>query len=162
MDKEYKKVAIGGTFDQLHKGHIYLIKKALELGSFIIIGLTTDEFLKANPKNHFVEKFSKRRSDILKFLATLRVDERVKIVPLNDLYGPTINDEEVDALVASFETFGRAEEINEIRRKKGFKPLKLIIIDAVLADDSLPISTTRIRNGVIDREGRLIYLQPHQ
>lgn len=156
MAKRYRKVAVGGTFDLLHKGHVYLIRKALEVGDSLVVGLTSDEMLKSHPKSHFVAPFDERRKILLNFLDNLGALERVQIVPLNDPYGPTVDDEEVDALVASYETFGRGDEINAIRRKKGFKPLKLIIIDAVLAEDGLPISTTRIRRGDIDQEGHAL------
>ena len=157
MTMKYRKVAVGGTFDMLHKGHICLIKKALELGDSVAIGLTTDEILKANPKSHFVAKFNERREELLEFLESLGALDRVQIVPLDDPYGIVVTDSEVDVLVVSYETVGRGEEINKIRHKKGFKPVKLIVIDAVLADDGLPISTTRIRRGEIDCEGDLLY-----
>ncbi|MFH0906406.1 MAG: adenylyltransferase/cytidyltransferase family protein [archaeon] len=37
-----KKVLIFGTFDILHKGHIYLIKKARSLGDYLIVSLCSD------------------------------------------------------------------------------------------------------------------------
>ena len=86
----------------------------------------------------------------------LGVINRVQIIPLDDPYGIVITDSEVDALVVSYETAGRGEEINGIRRQRKFEPVNLIVIDAILADDGLPISTTRIRRGEVDREGHLL------
>ena len=156
MVKRFRKVAVGGTFDRLHKGHIRLIEKALEMGSSVILGLTTDEMLKSYPKKHDVTIFSERLRDLLNYLTRLGVISRVRVVPLNDLYGPTIVDREIEALIVSAETSSRGDEINEIRRKKGFQPMRIIIVDTVMADDGLPISTSRIRKSEIDREGHLI------
>ena len=39
-----KRVITYGTFDLLHYGHIYLLKRARELGDHLIVGLSTDEF----------------------------------------------------------------------------------------------------------------------
>lgn len=39
-----KKVITYGTFDLLHYGHINLLKRAKELGDYLIIALSTDEF----------------------------------------------------------------------------------------------------------------------
>ncbi|WP_418223623.1 glycerol-3-phosphate cytidylyltransferase [Clostridium isatidis] len=39
-----KRVITYGTFDLLHYGHINLLKRAKDLGDFLIVGLSTDEF----------------------------------------------------------------------------------------------------------------------
>lgn len=39
-----KKVITYGTFDLLHYGHIHLLRRARELGDYLIVALSTDEF----------------------------------------------------------------------------------------------------------------------
>ena len=39
-----KRVITYGTFDLLHYGHINLLKPAKDLGDYLIVGLSTDEF----------------------------------------------------------------------------------------------------------------------
>ncbi|QHA93477.1 MULTISPECIES: glycerol-3-phosphate cytidylyltransferase [Bacillaceae] len=39
-----KKVLTYGTFDLLHWGHINLLKRAKDLGDYLIVAISTDEF----------------------------------------------------------------------------------------------------------------------
>ena len=39
-----KKVIIYGTFDLLHYGHVNLLQRAKELGDYLIVAISTDEF----------------------------------------------------------------------------------------------------------------------
>ena len=39
-----RKVITYGTFDLLHYGHINLLKRAKELGEYLIVAVSTDEF----------------------------------------------------------------------------------------------------------------------
>jgi len=55
-----KKVITYGTFDLLHYGHIYLLKRARLLGDFLIVGLSTDQFNRIKGKECYMS-FEKRK-----------------------------------------------------------------------------------------------------
>lgn len=48
-----KKVITYGTFDLLHYGHINLLKRAKELGDYLIVAISTDEFNNLKGKKSF-------------------------------------------------------------------------------------------------------------
>ena len=48
-----KRVLTYGTFDLLHYGHIRLLKRAKELGDYLIVALSTDEFNAVKGKKAF-------------------------------------------------------------------------------------------------------------
>jgi glycerol-3-phosphate cytidylyltransferase len=49
-----KKIVITyGTFDVLHYGHMKLLKRAKELGDYLIVGLSTDEFNSVKGKKSY-------------------------------------------------------------------------------------------------------------
>ena len=77
------------------------------------------------------------------------------IAQLDDYFGPGIASPEVEAIVVTRETAARVPLANKLRENNGFPPLEVVTVDFVLAEDSKPISSTRIRNGEIDAEGKL-------
>lgn len=148
------KVAVGGTFQYLHDGHARLIEKAFEIAGSgkVHIGLTSDEMLQ---KNHGVDSYENRRARLLEYIREMGFPEdRYEVTRLNDPYGPTL-EEDFDYIIVSPETYPVALKINSIREEKGKKPLEIIYVEYVMAEDGIPISSTRIAEGEIDRHGRL-------
>jgi pantetheine-phosphate adenylyltransferase len=154
--KKYKKVAVGGTFDELHRGHKALLNKAFEVGDKVVIGLSSDSFVLKMGKPHKTASYEERRKELLTFLADSNLTKRAEIVTLDDPFGSTMTGEGLEALVVSKETLKTAERINEKRQKTGLSPLKLVIVNMVPAENNSPISTTRIRSGEIDRNGHML------
>jgi pantetheine-phosphate adenylyltransferase len=154
--KKFRMVAVGGTFDELHRGHKVLLLKAFEVGTRVMIGLCTDEFAEKLGKPHVTAPHEERLRDLKAFLSDYGFSEKAEIIPLNDPYGPTLAESPIEALVVSEETRPTALKINEKRRKTGLPPLTIVTINMVPAENCAPISTTRIRKGEIDREGHLL------
>jgi pantetheine-phosphate adenylyltransferase len=156
LTRKFGVVGIGGTFDELHKGHRALLLKAFELGDFVQIGLCTDRFARRLRKNHEIASYEERLSELQIFLKTRSFSARAEIMPLDDPYGPTVTNEEIEAIVVSKETEPVAHVINTMRKRNRLPPLGIYVIDMVPAENHVAISTTRIRQGEIDREGHLL------
>jgi pantetheine-phosphate adenylyltransferase len=154
--KKFKRVAVGGTFDELHKGHKALLSKSFEIGEKVVIGLSSDAFASKMRKPHITATYTERFKELQAFLEQSGFANRAQIVPLNDPYGLTTSAESLEALVVSKETESTACKINEIRAKASLPPLKIVTINMVPAENCNPISTTRIRSGEIDRNGHLL------
>ncbi len=151
---KYEAVATGGTFDHLHKGHEALLTKSFEVGDVVVIGVTSDGFARKEGKK--TDQSYEERVGILEaFIHRAFPGRKYVIAKLDDYFGPGIAAPEVQAIVVSRETAKRVPIANALREAKGFPPLETILVDYVLAEDSKPISSTRIRKGEIDTEGRL-------
>ena len=151
-----KKVAVGGTFDELHRGHKVLLMKAFEIGDQVLIGLCTDEFVKKLGKPHLTATYEERLKELKKFLFDLGVVQKAEIIPLNEPFGPSTTDRSIKGLVVSQETEATANKINEQRLKSGLPKLEILTVNMVPSDNCRPISTTRIRQGEMDRDGKLL------
>jgi pantetheine-phosphate adenylyltransferase len=156
---KFRKVAVGGTFDELHKGHRRLLVKAFEVGEKVLIGLCTDKFVKKMSKPHMTAPYEVRLKELQTFLEKSIVSDKAnkaEIIPLSDPYGNTLTDRCIEALVVSEETEKIAMKINQKRSEAQLPPLEIITISMVPAENYKPISTTRIRKGEMDREGHLL------
>ncbi|HEX2615404.1 MAG TPA: pantetheine-phosphate adenylyltransferase [Nitrososphaera sp.] len=155
MAERFQVVATGGTFDEIHIGHIALLAKAFEVGNKVIIGVSSDEFAKKRGKklNH---DFDKRVESLKKTIRKEFGNANYEIAKLEGDFGPVVTSGDVGALVASSETGSKGKVLNEIRAKKGLKPAKVITVELIRAEDGSPISSTRIRAGEIDSKGRLL------
>ena len=154
--KKYKKVAVGGTFDEFHRGHRVLLMKAFEIGEIVAIGLCSDRFVARMRKPHLTASYDDRLKELKAFLNQLGFLKRARIVSIDDPYGTTLKESCIEALVVSEETAPVAFIINEKRKEAGLFQLAIITVAMVPSDNSAPISTTRIREGEMDREGRIL------
>jgi len=55
-----KRVLTYGTFDLLHYGHIRLLKRARELGDYLIVAISTDEFNDVKNKKAYHNYMTRR------------------------------------------------------------------------------------------------------
>jgi pantetheine-phosphate adenylyltransferase len=156
MKKRYETVAVGGTFDEFHKGHRVLLMKAFEAGQHVQIGLCSDNFVKKLGKPHITASYEQRLKELESFLRQNGLCERAEIFRLDDPYGVTLSDKGTEALVVSSETEPTALLINRKRKEAGLAPLHIVTIEMIPSENHVPISTTRIRCGEIDREGHLL------
>jgi pantetheine-phosphate adenylyltransferase len=155
MDKSFDSVATGGTFDEIHAGHLTLLSKAFELAKSVIIGVASDEFaIKRKGKNNINHRYEERVTNLRNAIRENFGEVTYQISKLDNDYGPVILSEDVDALVASTETAKKGDEINRIRRTKGLAPIAVITVDLVRAYDGKPISSSRMRTGEIDASGK--------
>ena len=151
---EFNLVAMGGTFDIIHKGHIQLLSKAFSISSKVIIGLTSDDLAKRKGKN-IQNPFQKRFKTLEQTIKTHFPNISYKISKLDNDFGPAVLEKEVQALVVSEETAYQGDVLNKLRLDKKLPLVKIVIVKMVMAKDGTRISTTRIKNSEIDSEGNL-------
>ena len=155
LEEKFPIVATGGTFDEIHLGHIALLAKAFEVGKKVIIGVSSDKFAADRGKN-LNHNFEARIANLKNMIKKEFGNVHYEIAKLDGEFGPAVTTDDVEALVTSTETQSKGNLLNEMRTKIGVKPAKIITVDLVKAEDGSRISSTRIRSGEIDRQGRLL------
>jgi pantetheine-phosphate adenylyltransferase len=157
MQKRFRTVGVGGTFDELHKGHRWLLSKAFEVGEHVIVGVSSDEFVGKLKKPHATARYKQRLKELRSFLKEKGLLKRARIIRIDDRFGGVLlSHSPIEALVVSRETEPTARSINERRKEMEMPTLEIIVIDMVPSENHSAISTTRIRGGEIDREGHLL------
>lgn len=152
--KRFDLVAMGGTFDVIHKGHVTLLSGAFSISTKVIIGLTGDEMALTKGKN-LENNYGKRLEALVKTIEKNFPNTEFEISKLENDFGPAVLEKKVQALVVSSETSFQGEILNQLRRKKNLPPVEVIEIPMVLAKDGKRISGTRIKNKEIDYDGNL-------
>jgi cytidyltransferase-like protein len=141
---------IGGTFDRFHAGHKKLIDNALEKCKKIEIWIVSDEIARKN--NPLTMKWENRKKDIVSNLGK-DVINKIKFGILENQFGPAPKHPDATAIICTAETVDMCVEINKMRRETRLDELEIIEVEHENAWDGFPISSTRIRNGEINRQG---------
>jgi pantetheine-phosphate adenylyltransferase len=152
---KFSLVAMGGTFDIIHKGHLTLLSNAFDISDKVIIGITSDEFAAKKgkiPTNKYDQRFENLTSVLTKEFS----DTSFEISKLENDFGPAVLEKGVEALVVSDETSNQGTILNELRAEMNLPPVQVVTVPMFLAKDGTRISTTRIKNSEIDIDGNLL------
>ena len=141
---------VGGTFDRFHAGHKLLLDGACRNSKRVEVHLTNDNM--ASIKSPYVESFDTRLESVLEW-ADEYADCPLTIHELEDEMGPAPTHPDADAIVATVETRAMCEIINEMRENDHLEPLHIIEIPHLMDGAGGIVSSTRIRNGIIDQDG---------
>ena len=147
-------VAMGGTFDIIHSGHMALLNKAFSISTKVIIGVTSDQLAVKKGKNP-ENDYSKRMSLLKSTIEENFPDSAFEISKLENEFGPAVLEESVKALIVSEETSDKGTLLNKLRAERNLPPVKIVVVPIVLAKDGKAISNTRIKNSEIDSHGNL-------
>jgi len=152
---KYDLIASGGTFDLLHKGHKSFLAQVVKLADKVIVGVTSDSYVSKFKIDNY-EDFKTREKNVYEFLKTLSAPNKIEILEINDIYGPVLSkDFKAGAMAVTPQTNRTAIGINEKRVEMGLPALSIEVLEMDPAEDGGFISSTRIRNGEINRDGRL-------
>ncbi|MDM5361275.1 glycerol-3-phosphate cytidylyltransferase [Peribacillus sp. RS7] len=129
-----KKVITYGTFDLLHWGHINLLKRAKDLGDYLIVAISTDEFNALKDKKAY-HSFENRKM----ILESIRyVDE---VIP-EDKWEQKREDiirEGVDIFVMGDDWKGQFDELSEVCEVV-YLPRTIGISTSQIKDDLLQVT----------------------
>jgi glycerol-3-phosphate cytidylyltransferase len=104
-----KRVITYGTFDLFHYGHLELLRRAKEMGDYLLVGLSTDNFNAGKGKqSHFSYAERKSMLEAIRF-----VDE---VIPESN-WGQKekdITDRKIDVFVMGDDWEGKFDELNDL------------------------------------------------
>ena len=152
--EQFDLVAMGGTFDIIHDGHMALLNKSFSISSKVIIGLSSDQLAAKrgkNPTDDYSERLSSLKSTIEKNFPNSSYD----VSKLENDFGPAVIEDSMKALVVSEETSDKGLHLNELRAEQNLPTVEIVVVPMVLAKDGKAISSTRIKNSEIDINGNL-------
>ena len=152
--EQFDLVAMGGTFDIIHDGHMALLNKSFSISSKVIIGLSSDQIETKRGKN-LVNDYSKRLSSLKSVIEKNFPNSSYEITKLENDFGPAVIEGSVKALIVSEETSDKGVHLNELRAERNLSPVEIVVVPMVLAKDGKAISSTRIKNSEIDSNGNL-------
>lgn len=104
-----KKVITYGTYDLLHQGHINLLRRAKELGDYLIVGVTSDSFDKGRGKLNV-------RNNVLERVEAVKATGYADEVIIEDYLGQKIDDiqrYDVDIFAIGSDWEGKFDYLNE-------------------------------------------------
>ena len=104
-----KRIITYGTFDMLHYGHINLLKRAREMGDYLVVALSTDEFNWNSKQKKTYFSFEKRKQ----LLEAIRY---VDLVIPEESWGQKITDVstyDIDVLVMGDDWQGKFDFISD-------------------------------------------------
>ena len=104
-----KKVITYGTYDLLHQGHINLLRRAKELGDYLIVGVTSDSFDKGRGKLNV-------RNNVLERVEAVKATGYADEVIIEDYVGQKIDDiqrYDVDIFAIGSDWVGKFDYLNE-------------------------------------------------
>ncbi|SCV71625.1 BQ2448_3213 [Microbotryum intermedium] len=131
----YPVVALGGTFDHLHAGHKILLTLAASLTMRkLIVGVTDTQLLTTKKYHAFLESIEQRIQTTRDFLEWVRPGIEHYIVPIQDPYGPTATEADIQAIVVSDETRAGGQAVNKKRLEADFNELDIWVIE-LMADE---------------------------
>ena len=143
LAERFGVVAVGGTFDHLHAGHIALLQTAAVCCTKrIVVGLTVDVMLRQKQHRTKIQSYTEREEGVRVFLDRVKEPAAtVEVFELSDPLGPTVTMPEIEALVISEETAAGGDEVNRVRVERGLAPLRIITVPLLCVGNERVCST---------------------
>ena len=140
--KAMRRVITYGTFDLLHYGHINLLRRAKEMGDYLIVALSTNYFNEVDKgkKTYFSYEQRKQLLEAVRYVDLVIPEENWE-QKVNDMH-----EYHIDTFVMGDDWTGKFDFL----RDEG--------VDVIYLPRTPEISTTKIKKDIYGRKGLIIGL----
>lgn len=137
-----RRVITYGTFDLLHYGHINLLRRAKEMGDYLIVALSTDQFNEVDKgkKTYFSYEQRKQLLEAVRYVDLVIPEENWE-QKINDMH-----EYHIDTFVMGDDWKGKFDFL----RDEG--------VDVIYVPRTPEISTTKIKTDIYGKKGLIIGL----